>query len=76
MERDVRFGTWKVRSLYRADSLSIVIRELARYKLELLGVQEVSYEKAGMVSAGDSNFFYGKWKENHQMGTGFLYTTE
>jgi hypothetical protein len=32
---DMRFGTWNVRSLYRAGSLKTVCRELARYKLDL-----------------------------------------
>ena len=37
---DMRFGTWNVRNLYRSGSLTIA-RELARYKLVLVGVQEV-----------------------------------
>jgi hypothetical protein len=36
---DMRFGTWNVKSLYRAGSLMTVSRELATYKL--VGVQEV-----------------------------------
>jgi len=36
----MRFGVWNVRSLYRAGSLTAA-RELARYKLDLVGVQEV-----------------------------------
>jgi hypothetical protein len=36
MERDIKFGTWHVRSLYRASSFTAVARELARYKLVLL----------------------------------------
>jgi hypothetical protein len=28
----MRFGTWNVRGLYRADSLTAATRELARYK--------------------------------------------
>jgi hypothetical protein len=36
---DMRFGTWKVRSLCRAGSLKTVLRELARYKVDLVGVQ-------------------------------------
>ena len=33
-ERDMRFGTWNFRSLYRSGSLTAVARELARYKLD------------------------------------------
>ena len=39
---DTRFGTWNVRSLYRAGSLTAAARELARCKLDLVGVQEVN----------------------------------
>jgi hypothetical protein len=49
----MRFRTWEVRSLYWAGSLSILDRELARYKLNLVGVQEVRCDKGGMVTEGD-----------------------
>jgi exonuclease III len=44
---DMRFGTWNVRSLYRIGSLKTVVRELQKYKLDLVGVQEVRWEKGG-----------------------------
>jgi len=47
----MRFGTWNVRSLYRAGSLTGTARELARYKLDLVGVQEVRWDKEGSVRA-------------------------
>jgi hypothetical protein len=38
---DMRFGKRNVRSLYRAGSLKTVARELGKYKLDLVGLQEV-----------------------------------
>jgi len=37
-----------------------------------VGVQEVRWDKEGTVRAEDYIFFYGKWNENHQPGTGYL----
>ena len=71
-KRDIRVGTWNVRSLYRAGSLKAAARELARYKLDVVGVQEVRWDKGGTVRAGDYDFFYGKGNEDNQLGTGFF----
>jgi len=76
IQTQIKIGTWEVRSLYRARSLKAVARELARYKLHVAGVQEVRWDKGGTVRAGDCDFLYGKGNENHQLGTGFLYTVE
>ena len=70
--RDILLGTWNVRSLYRVGALMAAARELAGYKLDLLGMQEVRWKKEGTVKAGDYSFFYGKGNENHQLGTGFF----
>jgi exonuclease III len=70
LKRDMRFGTWNVRSLYRAGSLKTVARELGKYKLDLVDVQEVRWEKEGTERAEDFTFFCGKWNEDHQFGTG------
>ena len=56
----MRFGTWNVRSLYRAVSLTAAVRKLASYKLVLVDVEEVRWDKMGTVRAGDYEFFYGK----------------
>jgi mRNA deadenylase 3'-5' endonuclease subunit Ccr4 len=38
----MRFGTWNVRSMYRAGSFRTVAEEISKYKLDLVGVQEVN----------------------------------
>ena len=63
-KKDIVLGTWNIRSLYRACSLTAVDRKLARYKLDLVGLQEVRWDKWGTVRAGDYNFFCGKGNEN------------
>jgi len=50
-KRDISFGTWNVRILYRLGSLATATRELARYKLELVGAVQVRRDKGGTVRA-------------------------
>jgi exonuclease III len=69
---NMRFGTWNVSSLYRSGSLKTVARELGKYKLDLVGVQEVRWNKDGTERAEDYTFFYGAGTEDHQLGTGFF----
>jgi hypothetical protein len=58
--------------MYRAGSLETVARELGKYKLDLLGVQEVRWEKAGIERAEDYTFFFGKRNEDHRLWIGFI----
>jgi exonuclease III len=68
---DMRFGTWNVRSLYRAGSLMTVVRELSKCKLDLVGVQEVRWDRGGTEPVGEYTFFCENGSENHELGTGF-----
>lgn len=40
---------WNVRSLYKSGSITTVARKLARYKLDLVDVQEDRWDKVGTV---------------------------
>jgi hypothetical protein len=44
-------------------------RELSRYKLDLMGMQEVRWEGGGTEPTGEYTFSYG---ENHELGTWFF----
>jgi exonuclease III len=68
---DMRFGTWNVNSLYRSGSFKMVAKELGKYKLDLVGAQEVRWDKGGTEWTEDYTF-YGAGNEDHQLGTGFF----
>ena len=65
-----------MRSLYRAGSLTAAARELARYKLDIVGVQEVRWENGAPYEEGTVILYMEKemkiisWKQD------FLYTTK
>jgi exonuclease III len=53
---DMRFGTWNVRSLYTAGSLRTVAEEVSKYKLDLLGIQEVRWGGGGTELQANIHF--------------------
>jgi hypothetical protein len=61
-----KFGTWNVRSIYRAGSHRAVAEEITKCKLDCVGVQYVRWH------GGEYIFFYGKGNENYELGTGFF----
>jgi hypothetical protein len=56
--------------MYRAGSFRAVAEEISKYKLKLVGVQEVRWNGGGIEPAGEYTFLYGKVNENHELGTG------
>jgi exonuclease III len=63
---------YEIWQMYRSGSFTTVVMELARYKLDLVGVQEVRWDKAETVRAGDYTLVCRKGNENQLLGTGFF----
>jgi exonuclease III len=59
-KKDMRFGTWNIRSLCRVGAIKSVVGELEKYKLDFMGVQEVRWEGEGYQAEDNYTFFYGK----------------
>jgi hypothetical protein len=57
---DMRFGTWNVRSLYRA-----VTSEIDKYRMDQVGVQEVRWEGSSTLESGNYTLFYGEGNAKH-----------
>jgi hypothetical protein len=55
---DMRFGTWNDRTIYREGSLRAIVKEISKYNLDLVGVQEVRWDGGGTEPAGAYTFFY------------------
>jgi hypothetical protein len=66
---NTRFGTWYVRSLYRAGSLMKVAKEISKYQLHVVEVEVVRWDTGGTKPAGELTFFCGKENENYELGT-------
>ena len=73
-KRDILLGTCNVRSLYRADSLTAAARELARYKLDFVDVQEVRWDKGAQYEQGTIIFSMVREIKIISWEQDFLYT--
>ena len=54
--------------------MTLVAQELVKYRLDLVGVQEVRLDGNGISPISDYILYHGKGNNNHQLGIGFLYT--
>ena len=53
-------------------SLGSVISEIEKYRVDLVGIQEVRWEGGGNFESGNYILHYGEGNAKHQLETGFL----
>jgi hypothetical protein len=58
--------------IYRSASLKAVSQDFAKYKLDLVGVQEVRWDKDCAEPADDYTFLCVNGNANHHVGAGFV----
>jgi hypothetical protein len=56
--------------VHRSGHLKTESRELAKYKLYLVGIQEVRWDKGSTETSDDYTFCYGNGNADHHLGTG------
>jgi hypothetical protein len=49
------------------------VKEISKYKLDVVGVEEVRLDGGGTKSPGEYTFFCGNEIENDESGTGYFY---
>lgn len=67
-----RFGTWNVRTLLKMGRMEEVAREMLRYRLGVLALQEIRWGGEGRIDKERYTFFYGGESKQGENGTGFM----
>jgi exonuclease III len=73
-KKDMRFTMWNASNLYRAGLRVTVAKEISKYKIDLVGIQEVRLDSSGTEPGHKYTFFCGKGNENHELGRDFFCT--
>jgi len=65
----LRFGTWNIRTLYKPGSLKYVLKEINRYSVDIVRLQEIRWPGSGNLKSENMTvFFSGKNNGNTRMG--------
>ena len=76
----VKIGQWNVRTMYEAGKCTLVMAEMRRYNISILGISEMRWNTSGKMTTatGEMVLYSGKANANdiHEMGVGFVLTRE
>jgi exonuclease III len=72
----LRIGTWNIRTLYKPGSLQYVLKEISRYNVDIMGLQEIKWPGSGNLKSRNMTvFFSGKNNGKHENGIDFIIKT-
>lgn len=71
----IRVATWNVNTLYQLGKYDNLKQEMARMRLDVVGVSEVRWTGVGQCGGGGVEFVYSGGEE-HQRGVGVMMTTK
>jgi len=63
---ELTFGTWNVRTLYKSDAAQCMIKEVEKYGLGVVDLQEIRWKEAGSIDMGNKTIFFGRCDERGQ----------
>ena len=70
----IRVGAWNVRTMYESGKTAQVIKEMDRYKVNILGISEMRWTDSGIVTLGSGQtvVYSGRSDGQHQEGVGLI----
>ena len=74
----LRVGLWNTRTMYETGKTAQVIKEMQRYRLNILGVSEVRWTGSGKYVAptGEIMYYSGREDGQHRQGVGLVLDKE
>jgi exonuclease III len=71
-KKTIRLGTWNVRTMLAPGKMSETAREMRRYKIEILAIQETRWPGKGKIDKMNYTLYYAGEKKQGKNGTAFL----
>ncbi|XP_071040023.1 craniofacial development protein 2-like [Parasteatoda tepidariorum] len=70
--KELRVGSWNIRSLYRNKGLQMLIDQVENYQIDVMAIQEVRWTGDGIIEKKNHTVIYSCDKKKHIFGTGFI----
>lgn len=69
----MNFGTWNIRTLYQVGALQATIREVEKYEMNIVALQEMRWPGQGKLKKKNWDIYYSGTNNNaHVFGVGFM----